>query len=648
MDLLTSMVRCSATGAGAQITKEQRSQVSRYPKIAKGKEMIVPNGDQDDDILVKLPSWSREIYGDRCFYYDVFISHANDDGSAELVEVLSRCGLRVWYDKNQKMDDARWSMRIVRALGAARSVLCFVGSRSLEEHAWVRSEISAARAAADAAGVPRVFVVLAGTQELVPSWLAGDPVAVRYKFGELADHMILEFAIQLRNLNRVSIETSLPPHGALIERALAVQASRQHQTLEPVAGASTLKRLQELIARAFEVVAAARSGKEVNVMDASNALYLVRLASDPLWPPPPIPSFEDTKGSAARIMSEDLGLLASLPELNADSRGCAYVALERLAEAGVAHAFEVLRACLRWEWAEDLIVMVSDVLTRHPEYRHRDEAVLILVKSELLHDLWPLDLLRRDDDSVRLRHWTRLLTASGISNSLALVKRTQELTVQLDLAVREPDATRVELVLRDAIPASGIMHAWSNYFSLDANAPFDAAVVLPALVLRCARGWPPERRAELWWVPFEMLVCGPLRALDGAYGPRCRALEAMATYIATLEEPVAQHEKLLTNITETDRAHPAVQLAIGELHARRNTIVALRNAPTITRNGNTFDVKIYSVNFTTARTAWEEARCLLEYQVSDYTADEWQTQEIEQKIEVARRILAVWKGIPSC
>lgn len=99
--------------------------------------------------------------GDRCFTYDVFISHALGDRSAPLAEALSRHGLDVWYDNRQSMDDGRCSARIIRALSMSRSLL------SLESRAWVRAEAAAARAAGDAAGVERVFAVQSGALDSV-------------------------------------------------------------------------------------------------------------------------------------------------------------------------------------------------------------------------------------------------------------------------------------------------------------------------------------------------------------------------------------------------------------------------------------------------------------------------------------------------
>lgn len=60
-----------------------------------------------DDVFQKPRLWSPDVYGDRCFYYDVFVSHANGDESDELFETLSPHGILVWFDKQQVMDDGK-------------------------------------------------------------------------------------------------------------------------------------------------------------------------------------------------------------------------------------------------------------------------------------------------------------------------------------------------------------------------------------------------------------------------------------------------------------------------------------------------------------------------------------------------------------
>lgn len=113
-------------------------------------------------------------------------------------------------------------------LQASCSLICFVGSQPIDEHPWVRVDIEAGRIAAEAAVFDRVFVVHAGEKEVDPNWLICDPIGLRYDFGNLSVIEVQEFATRLRNLNRVSIDTSPPPFAALMQRAHDVIASRRN------------------------------------------------------------------------------------------------------------------------------------------------------------------------------------------------------------------------------------------------------------------------------------------------------------------------------------------------------------------------------------------------------------------------------------
>src|SRR5262249_45693926 len=100
----------------------------------------------NDDIFNIPRLWSPEAHGSRCFYYDVFVSHASGDGSECLVRELRARHLRVWYDTGQVMNDQMWTTRICWGLRASRSILVVIGKIPLEEYGWVWTEALAARA----------------------------------------------------------------------------------------------------------------------------------------------------------------------------------------------------------------------------------------------------------------------------------------------------------------------------------------------------------------------------------------------------------------------------------------------------------------------------------------------------------------------
>lgn len=78
--------------------------------------------------------------------------------------------------------------------------------------------------------------------------------------------------------------------------------------------------LQQMAAKALQVVAHFRSAGEVDGFDLTHTLYLIRVAFDRLWPPPKQP-IDGAEGIDAQHLADDLGLLASLPKLPTDTRG---------------------------------------------------------------------------------------------------------------------------------------------------------------------------------------------------------------------------------------------------------------------------------------------------------------------------------------
>jgi TIR domain len=150
--------------------------------------------------------WNREDYGDRCFYYDVFISHSSIDDPTEFVTALRRFGLRIWYDRYEPMDDANWLSRVYIALRNSRSLLVFAGAGPLEEHAWVRFEVATADMAAKKANVERVFVAVGNMGARIPSWLINRPAIFQLDSSNSEDDSIKNCADKLRELNRVQFD----------------------------------------------------------------------------------------------------------------------------------------------------------------------------------------------------------------------------------------------------------------------------------------------------------------------------------------------------------------------------------------------------------------------------------------------------------
>lgn len=127
-----------------------------------------------------------------------------------------------------------------------------------------------------------------------------------------------------------------------------------------------------------------------------------------------------------------------------------------------------------------LIELVASTFAKFPQHRSRDDTVIVLLKSETLSDSWPLDLLTDDDGVVRLRHHARRLTASAITE-LDFLKRFQELSTQMKLAIQNLCTAEVELVIYSAILMSCSKYFWGNSFQMDLRASIDAQTILPVL-----------------------------------------------------------------------------------------------------------------------------------------------------------------------
>jgi hypothetical protein len=430
------------------------------------------NDKEPEDIFRESPPWSYESYGNRCFHYDVFISHAKGDESAELAEALTRHGLRVWYDKYQDMNDAQYSTRIVWGLRGSRSLLCAIGSPSIERHTWIRGEVSAAQVAAHAAGVGRVFLALMNPEHTVPAWLSDYPIVLRYKAGTLTDDVLQPLVSLFRQLNHVTIKTIPLPLSQLLQRAKAVRASRRHPL--PHVNDTAFERVQELTARALEIVGEAEAPEKINVMMLGDVFFRVRSATDRLQPSPERGMIDVDERAMCRLV-DDLYLLLSLPGIHNDTRGALYLALQQIAGVGVVHAFKALRECLHWEFGSwPMVSMIADFLAKYPQHRGRDEAVLTLLKSEFIHDPWPLSLLQEGDEAVLVKYHSRELTAPELGKHLALEpsKRPEELMDQIKVAVATKNVLLAEVVMRNASSLSGICRQASNLIKINTSAHY--------------------------------------------------------------------------------------------------------------------------------------------------------------------------------
>ena len=593
------------------------------------------------DIFQQPQSWSPQIFGDRCFLYDVFVSHASGDESEQFVSRLEAVGLKVWYDNSQYMDDFQWTTRIIWGLRNACSVVCFVGSKDLENHGWVRAEVDATKSVETAAAFRRLYVVQAHWCVSHPSWLG--PPSLRYDPREFDfDHEIRSFADKLRDANRLRIETTSPPFDKLMRRAHEVMIGHKAVTSKTFQNGVPLGAFTQRIENAFRVVAKAQSVERVDRSEIGEAMYAVRVASE-IYSRTLSTSSSLSTPNAQRLV-EDLGLLACLPNLSSDSRGFAYVALENLADGGVELAFKELRACLRWEWDEGIVTLVSDLLERHRDFCDRDDAALMALKSDRVFRAWHLRFLSVDDHVLRMRYYARRVTASSITQVVNQYQR-EELHLQMARAVQRVNITEVELVLRRASAASGLDGRGAQFF-VDRTKAAASSEILPRVVTLLARGWPLPQGASLWSMDFKTVVISPLAVLHRVVEGQTSAMTATLEFVVALEAPLLEDVRLLTTALPHDLDGIATRLAEKELSFRCGLIDTLRAGARTELEGDSVNVMTIPPELEAPTDRWAGERDYLHAIMCDQDSTWLSREAAERKYGALARILSTWFSVP--
>jgi hypothetical protein len=621
----------------------------------------------------------------RCLYYDVFVSHARLDESHELVGALKQCGLHVWYDEDRSMDDAQWSYHINGGLRNSRSVICFVGSRSLEEHTWVQLEIRAAAAAAEKANCSRVFVVVAGGQKALPHWLNQYPVRLQYETGDLNIKDAELLAKRLRELNRVDIQVVEPPVSELFSRVHEVHSSIERldrdwqKTLElhrPPGQNPSWEEWAAILSSRLDPLETLRHdvdrllSKLHNLPDkGENFVYNqeleeafrdVYVSSHGLEGFPSEPALERRwitrtspiagSGSAeAGHLARDVALLTAITDnyitdLTSDCK-ISHLVLERLAASGVETAYDLLSWCLRWVQDSSVVGTVSDYLHRNWRGFGRDEVVLKILKSDHDCEAQQLALLRPGDEAVLLRYYARRMTASVIG-MLDSLKRAEELKEQLKRIITGEfvDMSFLEVALRDAI-SNDFASSTSSAFTIKDIASPKEAQITPTIVLHSCHLWPRAHLKHAWKLDFVTFVITPLAVLNQVYGRQCGAYDAASEFIALLETPVSQCRADVIRLIRSKRREPQVFFAIYEILYRRRTIRWLRGV----QNG-------LGVNLKNGGYWQVENLPSFIFQLREFSDEKERFSSSRQGVEIendtdgiidcARRVLDFWSGLP--
>jgi hypothetical protein len=166
----------------------------------------------------------------------------------------------------------------------------------------------------------------------------------------------------------------------------------------------------------------------------------------------------------------------------------------------------------------------------------------------------------------------------------------------MTVATSEASPTEVELVLREAVELSGL-GSTPGFFRVSDPVPRpEAAGVLVSLVDQCVREWPRDLGVQLWHIPFEGLLAAPLRVLDHLLPGETKALETLEAFIACIDLPLLEHERLLadTPVPVGDIVGTLAQLKLAQ---HRATIDALRQQPRIEIKEGWITVEVFSDDF---------------------------------------------------
>ena len=593
-----------------------------------------------EDIFYVPRHWSPETHGTRCFFYDVFVSHASGDRSEDLVNALRAHDVRVWYDKTQAMDDRLWATRIIWGLTRSRSVLVTVSGVPLLDHKWVRTEALAARAPSLATGIPRLFVAQI-SQSVIPEWLQACEVILSAPDGVLDPAEVSIAATRLRDLNHISVSTTPPPWPRLLAHPARCAGPNTTTAIPEIDEHDVLGWLTAWV---WQIIRYVRAFGDKPAPHKAHTLmyYHMRLESDKLWPPRE--KLAEATSDRAQRLAEDLEMVASVPGLTTDTRYAAHLVLERLAHAGVIRAWQVLRACLSWEWDSTIVSEIVKSLKDSPESMGREDAILSILKGDLQDDkTWPLHFLDERADPVRLLHYVRTQTASEVRR-LPKDKSAQELAARMAVAASEVSSSNVELVLREAIAASGLDSDGCGRFRVTgALLQAESAAMLVSLIFQCAREWPVERRVELWQLRFERLVAAPLRTLDHLLPNATDGVEALEAFVSCMETPLLECERLFhDNPTLSDGT--VGMLASVRLAQYRATVDALRQKANVVEEGDWIAVDVFGDDFRRHADQLAEEAQHLEYRLEGELAKGGALVAASQP---ARLVLERWAHIPT-
>ena len=526
---------------------------------------------QDDkdpllDFLNFVPrSWSEASHQGRLFIFDAFISHAtiDVDRSRTLSNDLAARGLRIWHDDEQRMDDARWALRLMSALRNSRFVIVVAAPDSdLLRRRWVPIECkSAVSSETSLPGVPRLLVGLTTPDAPVPGEFAGcKKIDLQTQLDELV--------AVLRKGNR------LPPLGRAPSTMSLAEAQTIVQSLSPLALAppkenpsSDFKSSKQGVLHALMTsVNNALAETEADPTSPSYGLYTV-------WSLSQLKLDESMSNDDVRWLISVLEALTTVGHI--ESRANACFGLRGLAAWGASAAVIALQRVVVRAEDEDIVQLVAEWFGRTAGLNWASLAAEDCARVLLLLPLTNVKL--REVLFTRLPPALRVVALPGIVaqatqrafDQLTSVARVDEIQARSVELFRSGRAWDWEVYFRDLAAFVGVDLPLAHYEPMPLPERVDTYLLL---VCKFALNQLECGSNMIWRMLYKQAILMPLAKLSIHDLYRDRAMMAYSAVLDAMEAPVRQD-------LDAPRREPVQTLRELEQAARLFLIEAFRRGP---------------------------------------------------------------------
>jgi TIR domain len=549
------------------------------------------------DFLDSVPhGWSEATHQGRIFIFDAFISHATGDveRSRTLSDKLGARGLRIWHDDEQRMDDARWALRLGSALRNSRFVIVVAAPDSdLMRRPWVPIECkSAVDCEASLPGISRLMVGRTTPDAPVPA--------------EFADCRQFDLEAQLDELVAlVQAGNRLPPLGRAPSTMSLAEARTLVRSLCPPAPpkqnpSGELKPpKQRVLHTLMTSVSRALAETEADPTAPSYGLYEVWDVSQ-LTPDEP-------------VCNDDVQWLIPVLEAltavgHTESRANACFGLRGLTTWGASAAAAALRRVVVREENEDIVQLVAEWFGRTAGLDWNSLAAEDCARVLLLLPLTNVEM--REELFTRLPLALRVVALPGI-----VARVTQRAFDQLNIArvhqaqarfkelCRNGRAMDWEVYFRELEAFLGVERDLVHYDHVPLPDRVDTYLLLVSEFARVEL----ERGSNMTWrMMYEPAILKPLAKLSVHDLYRDRAMTTYNAVLDAMEAPVRQD-------LEARRREPVRTRREMEQAARLFLIEAFRRGPYFKQMEHGIYVQLTSVQDTAelmsrAEEIWKDGR----------------------------------------